>query len=99
VIYNLILLVGMDFWFQGHNAGIDLNEPAHEEAAPDQNMAPDDPTGQAEEVTGNEHGSAINTGASADTGVDSADTISSDDSGGEEEVQSTPDLTPMQKPY
>jgi hypothetical protein len=45
VIYNLILLVGMDFWFQGHNAGIDLNEPAHEEAAPDQNMAPDDPTG------------------------------------------------------
>ncbi|KAK1695315.1 hypothetical protein QYE76_012012 [Lolium multiflorum] len=90
---------GMDFWFPGHNAGIDLNEPAHEEAAPDQNMAPDDPTGQAEEVTGNEHGSANNTGASADTGVDSADTISLDDSCGEEEVQSTPDLTPMQKPY
>ncbi|KAM0907324.1 hypothetical protein ACQ4PT_016197 [Festuca glaucescens] len=89
----------MDFWFPGHNAGIDLNEPAYEEGAPDQNMAPDDPTGQAEEVTGNDHGSGNNTGASADTGVDSGDTISSDDSGGEEEVQSTPGLTPMQKPF
>jgi hypothetical protein len=99
-IYCLIfLLVGMDFWFPGHNDGIDLNEPAYEEGAPNQNVAHDDPIGQAEEVTGNDHGSGNNTGASPDTGVDSGDTISSDDSGGEEEVQSTPDLTPMQKPY
>ncbi|KAM0842505.1 hypothetical protein ACQ4PT_058316 [Festuca glaucescens] len=92
----------MEFWFLEHNHGndgIDLNAPAVEENEADQNMDADDPKGQLEEVTGNEHASGNNTGPSADTGVDSGDTISTDDFGGEEEVQSTPNLTPIEKPY
>jgi hypothetical protein len=60
----------------------------------------EDLTCEGEQVTGNAPVSHNNTGPFADSeGVDTRNTLSSDDSGGADEVQSAPSLTPVDKPH
>lgn len=54
-------------------------------------------TGQHEQGTGTAPSSRNNTGASAETAAVIGNTESSDDSGGEDEVESTPTQLPMEK--
>jgi hypothetical protein len=88
---NFDLNAGMDFRF-------DLNAPAQEEeaiqqpmedVARDSNQGTEDPTASM-----NKLGPSIES-----VGIFIGDTLSSDDSGGEDEVQSTPSLTPIEKPH
>ncbi|KAM0892575.1 hypothetical protein ACQ4PT_025663 [Festuca glaucescens] len=99
----------MEFWFPG----IDLNKLVQHEGY-DQGNAQDntgqarqeeegqqrnaeETTGLGEQATGN---SGMDAGASVDSGgSDTGNTMSTDDSGEEDEVQSTPSLTPVEKPY
>ncbi|XP_051201492.1 protein FAR1-RELATED SEQUENCE 5-like [Lolium perenne] len=96
----------MEFWFPG----IDLNKPVQDEGY-DQGNAQDntgqvmqeeiqhehEATGQGEQATGN---SGMDAGASVESvDADTGNTMSTDDSGEEDEVQSTPSLTPVEKPY
>jgi cobalamin biosynthesis protein CobT len=90
------LAVQMNFWFPDH--GIDLNNPVQEEEHDQQQS--EEHANRGEQVRGNDHASGNTAGASADSGMaDTGDTISTDDSGEEDEVQSTPSLTPVEKPY
>jgi hypothetical protein len=79
---------GMDFWFP--NVGTDLNNPAQYEE--DNQHDVDNLTGHDEQVTGNPPVSRYNVGPSADSGVFLHGKLSSDDSGGEDEIQSIPSL-------
>jgi hypothetical protein len=98
----------MDFRFPG----IDLNKPIQDEEHGQQSRNDtsnqdqdhqhnvEEPTGNEEQTTADIPMSDNHTGASAETGgIDTGDTVSTDDPGGDDKVQSTPRLTPVEKPY
>jgi hypothetical protein len=109
-LYELMFLAGMAKSYS--TCGLDLNEPVledddmtdvlHEEHFLGTALGPSITTDEVKNVEHEKHASGrkIGTFASADTDAATGQTLSSDDSGGDEEVQSTPcSQADVQKPF